>query len=68
MVVAGAEQDVECRVEAAALQLFQLDADLLIHEDRRIDHFTALLVQAGVLRMRSVWPQNLLPRLVACIS
>jgi steroid delta-isomerase-like uncharacterized protein len=42
----------QCGFEGASL--FQLDADALIREDRRIYDFTGLLVQVGVLRIRPV--------------
>jgi steroid delta-isomerase-like uncharacterized protein len=34
--------------------LFQLDADFLIRDERRIYDFTGLLVQVGILRIRPV--------------
>jgi hypothetical protein len=34
------------------VSLFQLDADLLIEEERRVYDFTGLLIQLGVLRVR----------------
>ncbi len=39
-----------CAIEGVSL--FQLDADLLIEEERRVYDFTGLLIQLGVLRVR----------------
>jgi predicted ester cyclase len=39
-----------CTLEGVSL--FELDADSLIQEERRVYDFTGLLVQLGVLRVR----------------